>query len=109
MTIIFAYTNLNIMNLRIKEVLDEKKISVADLAERLNVTRGACYNYINGNPTVEVLNKIASAINVDVTEFFTTSKEQKKIKHIDFFVRIDGQMYKINKQDFIDYIEKTNK
>lgn len=95
------------MNLKIKQVLDEKIISVADLAERLNVTRGACYNYINGNPTVEVLNKIASAINVDVTELFTTTKEQKTTKQIDFFVRIDGQMHKLDKQDFIDYIQKN--
>ena len=54
------------MKLLIKYVLKEKGISVRKLSERLGVTRDACYKYINGNPTVSVLDKIAKALDVDI-------------------------------------------
>ena len=47
------------MSLRIKEVLKEKGISVIQLSEKLGVTRSACYQFINGNPTAECLERIA--------------------------------------------------
>lgn len=58
------------MALRIKKVLDEKGVSVIQLAEMLNVTRSACYQYINGNPTAERLEQIARALHVEVGELF---------------------------------------
>ncbi len=54
------------MELLIKKVLGEKGISVKELSEMLGVTRDACYKYINGNPTISVLDKIAKALDVDV-------------------------------------------
>jgi len=54
------------MKLLIKNVLAAKGISVKELSERLGVTRDACYKYINGNPTVSVLDKIAGALDVDI-------------------------------------------
>ena len=52
------------MSLRIKEVLKEKGISVIQLSEKLGVTRSACYQFINGNPTAECLERIAIALDV---------------------------------------------
>lgn len=54
------------MELLIKNVLAKKGISVRELSERLEVTRDACYKYINGNPTISVLEKIANALDVDI-------------------------------------------
>ena len=54
------------MELLIKNVLAKRGITVKDLSERLGVTRDACYKYINGNPTLSVMNKIAKALDVDV-------------------------------------------
>lgn len=54
------------MKLLSKNVLEERGISVRELSERLGVTRDACYKYINGNPTVSVLDKIAKALDVDI-------------------------------------------
>lgn len=96
------------MDLRIKEVLEEKGISVIDLAEKLGVTRGACYNYINGNPTVEILNRIADAINVPVTDLFEQANPKPQEKHkIEFYVSIDGEMIKINKEEILEFIKQT--
>ena len=73
------------MKLLIKNVLREKGISVKELSERLGVTRDACYKYINGNPTVSILDKIARALDVDIRalmegkdgEYFCASKHHE--------------------------------
>lgn len=49
-----------------KEVLKRKGISVKELSQLLGVTRDACYKYINGNPTINVLDRIAKVLDVDV-------------------------------------------
>ena len=54
------------MELLIKEVLKRKGISVKELSQLLGVTRDACYQYINGNPTINVLDRIAKVLDVDV-------------------------------------------
>ena len=54
------------MELLIKEVLKRKGISVKELSQLLGVTRDACYKYINGNPTINVLDRIAKVLDVDV-------------------------------------------
>ena len=54
------------MELLIKEILKRKGISVKELSQQLGVTRDACYKYINGNPTIKVLDRIAKVLDVDV-------------------------------------------
>ena len=62
----FALQKQSIMELLIKNVLTKQGISVKELSERLGVTRDACYKYINGNPTISILDKIAKALDVDI-------------------------------------------
>lgn len=95
------------MALRIKEILDTKGISVIELANRLGVTRGACYSYINGNPTVDCLEKIANAINCDVRDFFTGKDEN--IPSIEHIIKIDGVEYKLSQNEIIEFIKNKTK
>lgn len=60
----------NIMSLRIKEVLKEKKMQVSELADILGINRVSLSQQINGNPTIETLQRIADALNVHVSELF---------------------------------------
>tara|TARA_R110002049_G_scaffold117574_1_gene271124 strand:+ start:15 stop:218 length:204 start_codon:yes stop_codon:yes gene_type:complete len=61
---------------RIKEVLEEKGIKQTWLAEKL----GKSYNMVNGyaqnrqQPRLEVLNEIATILDVDVRELIASSK-----------------------------------
>ena len=64
------------MSLRIKEVLKEKGVSVIQLAQKMGVTRSACYQYINGNPTSECLERIALALDVEIGELFDIQKDK---------------------------------
>lgn len=98
------------MGLQIKEVLESKGISVIELAEKLGVTRGACYNYINGNPTVEILTRIADAIGVPITDLFAYDKKDKGEEHnIEFYISVDGDMKKINKTQIVDFFNQIGK
>ena len=64
------------MSLRIKEVLKEKGVSVIQLAQKMGVTRSACYQYNNGNPTAECLERIALALDVEIGELFDIQKDK---------------------------------
>lgn len=63
---------------RIKEVLDEKGIKQTWLAEKL----GKSYNMVNSyvqnrrQPSLELLNQIASLLHVDVKDLIASSKVQ---------------------------------
>lgn len=56
--------------LRIKEVIKAKGLTVDAVAKRMGIIPSALSQSINGNPTVEKLYSIASAIGVDVRELF---------------------------------------
>lgn len=61
--------------LRIKEVLKEKGITLKDLAAMLGITNVALSRIVNGNTTIETLRKIAEALDVDIRELITPTKE----------------------------------
>ena len=61
--------------LRIKELLKEKGITLKDLAAMLGITNVALSRIVNGNTTIETLRKIAEALDVDVRELITPTKE----------------------------------
>lgn len=62
------------MPLRIKEAIKERGTTVQDLAERMGITRVGLSQHINGNPSVEVLERIAFALGCPVTELFEQPK-----------------------------------
>ena len=58
------------MTIRIKELLKEKGISQKDLADKLGITVVGMSKILNGNPKIDTLEKIASALNVEIWELF---------------------------------------
>ena len=56
--------------MRIKEVIKEKGLTVKEVADKLGMTSPSLSEAINGNPTVERLERIAAALNVPITELF---------------------------------------
>lgn len=58
------------MSLRIKEVLKGKKMQVSELADILGINRVSLSQQLNGNPTIETLQKIADALEVHISELF---------------------------------------
>lgn len=66
------------MNLRLKEICETKKIAVGALADKIGMSRPNMYNLVNGKitPSVEKLNEIAIALDVELWELFTPSTEK---------------------------------
>ena len=58
------------MKFRVKEICKTRGLLMEELAEKLGVTRITLTRNINGNPTIETLERIASALGVPVTELF---------------------------------------
>lgn len=62
--------NINVMKLRVKEILKEKGILFKDLADKIGVTDVGLRKQVQGNPTIDTLGKIASALDVNISELF---------------------------------------
>ncbi len=58
------------MALIIKKVIKNRGLEVQDVAKRMGITPTGLSQHINGNPSVEVLERIAKAIGCDVVELF---------------------------------------
>lgn len=65
------------MDLRLKEVLDEKNMSLVSLSEKTGIEKGNLSAIANNkkNPTVETLSKIANALEVPMWQLFASPEE----------------------------------
>lgn len=65
------------MFLRIKEVSKSQGVTITKLAELVGITQPNMSNIANGktSPSLELLERIAAALEVDVTELFAAPKE----------------------------------
>lgn len=82
------------MELRIREILESKEVKVSSLAETVGITRANMSNIVNGKstPSLETLEKIANALEVDITELFTPSSSGGIVG----VIRIGATNYNIN-------------
>lgn len=62
------------MKLRIKEIAKTRGIKMEELADLLGIHQNTLSRTINGNPTLETLQKIAKGLEVDISELFTSNK-----------------------------------
>lgn len=54
----------------IKKAIKANSLTVKEVAERMGITPVGLSQHINGNPSVEVLERIAAAIGCEVGDFF---------------------------------------
>lgn len=65
------------MNYRIKDLCKEKRITLSELAEKIDVKTANLSASLSekGNPTITTLQKIATALNVPFTDLFEQPKQ----------------------------------
>lgn len=63
--------------LRINEIIREKRLTVAEIAEKLGITRGTAQRQIHGNLSLETLQRYAEVLEVDITELFSSNKKEE--------------------------------
>ena len=56
--------------MRVKDVCKSKGVSVTDLAARMGIAQESLSRAINGNPTLQTLERIAAALGVEVVDLF---------------------------------------
>ena len=66
------------MHSRIKEVIKKQGTTVQELAEKMGISRVGLSQHINGNPSVEVLERIATALDVPLWQLFASPEEVAK-------------------------------
>lgn len=54
----------------IDNILKSKGITKIDVAKRMGLSRESLYRIISGNPTLENIKKLASALEVSIAELF---------------------------------------
>lgn len=69
------HKNKYVMALDIKRVIKSKGLTVQEVADNMGITRIGLSQHINGNPSVDVLERIAKAIGCDVADFFEKRQE----------------------------------
>ncbi len=65
------------MKYRVKELAKQAGLTLEELAAALGYSRQNLTKTLSNNPTVGTLEKIASALGVDVTELFASEKDAK--------------------------------
>lgn len=63
--------------MRVKELLKQKGMTAKELAEKIGISDGALSQSIKegANPNLQTLTKIATALDVEVSELFAAPKE----------------------------------
>lgn len=86
---------------RIKEVLKEKNISVAEFADMVGVSRQAISKQLAGKLLLETLEKFASVLNVPIWELLASREEinalcSKEDSEVNGYVKIKGNLYEVH-------------
>jgi transcriptional regulator with XRE-family HTH domain len=93
--------------LRIKEILRERGISVVEFADKLGIERQNVYNVFT-KPTWQRLEQCSEILNIPISEFF-----KKEDSEINGFVEYRGAIYRISDlqsfQHLADIIRNNNK
>lgn len=72
--IVYLCRKLVTMPLNIKEAIKRYGLTSKEVATRMGVTPVGLSQHINGNPSVAVLERIATAIGCDISELFDTAE-----------------------------------
>ncbi len=69
------------MDLRIKEIMNERNVTSAWLAEQVGISKVAVSNIVTGksSPSLDNLIKIAGVLNISITELIGEEKEESSI------------------------------
>ncbi len=89
------------MELRLKEILQQRGITLKDFAISSGISQSNLSNYLNGNisPTLDTLRKIAASLDIELVELFREKDD------IQLYAKYEGILYPISKDDIISIIK----
>lgn len=78
----------------------ERKWNRRTLAKKIGVLEASLSRSLNGNPTLETLEKIAKALDVSIKSLFQDPND------IEGFILLRGKPYHFNSKDELDNLER---
>ena len=90
------------MDLKLKEILAQRGITLKDFAALSGISQSNLSNYLNGNisPTLDTLKKMATTLNIELSELF------KEKNDVELYAKLDGILYPISKKGIVEIISK---
>lgn len=90
------------MDLKLKEILAQRGITLKDFAASSGISQSNLSNYLNGNisPTLDTLKKMATTLNIELSELF------KEKNDVELYAKLDSILYPISKKDIVEIISK---
>ncbi|MBR1851131.1 MAG: helix-turn-helix transcriptional regulator [Bacteroidales bacterium] len=90
------------MDLKLKEILAQRGITMKDFATLSGISQSNLSNYLSGNisPTLDTLKKMATTLNIELAELF------KEKNDVELYAKLDGILYPISKKDIVEIISK---
>lgn len=85
-------------------LLKEKGLSKQDLAKKMEISRENLYRILNGNPTLQNLEKIATALEVQIYQLFPSSNNA-----LTGFVEYRGTIHRIKSKADLDKLSEIIK
>lgn len=84
------------MQIRIKDIMIEKGVSSVNLADMIGVSKVTVSNLINNKtmPSVETLDKIATALDVPMWQLFVSPEEVTGEGELTALIQHKGNFYK---------------
>ncbi|RHK58359.1 XRE family transcriptional regulator [Bacteroides ovatus] len=79
----------------------EVGINQTELADKIGLSRVGLSKAINGNPTVDTLERIATALNVDITDLF---KKNDSGEDVNGYIKAKGTVYEIHSFDDLEKV-----
>lgn len=65
------------MELKVKEIIKAKGLTMQQVADVLGITRDTLTRNINGNPTIETLEKIAKVLGTSVSDLLDEERPEE--------------------------------
>ena len=78
--------------LRVKEIAKQKGLTLAKVAEMLDVHPVNLSTTLNGNPTLSTLSRIAEVLQVEVTDLIETDNKP----NVRGFVKVNGEVIELS-------------
>ena len=91
--------------LRVKQIVKQKDLTLAKVAEMLEIHPVNLTSALNGNPTLATLERIAKVLEVDVVDLI----ERENNHTINGFIKIDGDVLEISSVEDIEKVLKQAK
>lgn len=94
--------NLEILNVNVDRLCDERGWSHKRLAKEMNIMEAALSRALNGNPQLKTLERIAKALDVSIKSLFDDPD------NIEGFILLKGKPYHFNSREELEKITNSS-